>query len=188
MNKRKSLPNCIKDQYANNMSREVGHKVKFCIGMTGQVEGTILYSKQFIHGTIIIVSNDLKGTSKAAFIGWDFVCVYLSEYSQSGVMDWFRPGSDPDLAAVKAEFIPPPPSPKKWVLISTVANEVNLPVRRPMMHNGKKITFDDKIKAEAFCERFVELLHPLYNDAAISDSLLDYMDAVIGCLTVEEEQ
>lgn len=188
MNKRKSLPSCIRDQYADNMSRVVGDKVAFYIGNHRQVKGTILYSKQFDHGTIIIVSNDLKGQSIAAFMGWDFVCVYLSEYSQSGVMDWFRPGSDPDLAVVKAEFIPPPPLPKKWVLISTVANEVNQPVRRPMMHQGKKITFDDKIKAEAFCERFVELLHPLYNDAAIADSLLDYMDAVIGSMTVEEEQ
>lgn len=187
MNKRKSLPQCIRDQYADNMSRIVGGKVKFCIGNNGQVEGTILYSKQFVHGTIIIVSNDLKGQSVAAFIRWDFVCIYLSEYSQSGVMDWFRPGSDPDLAMVKAEFVPPPPPPKRWVLISTVANEVNQPVRRPMMYQGKKITFDDKVKAEAFCERFTELLHPIYNDAATAESLLDYMDAVIGSLTVEED-
>lgn len=194
MSKRKSLLYCITNAAADNMKTGLGERVDFnmntgssAYGVSGtRVCGEILYSRKFEHGTIIIVSNELREKTKEAAFSWLFVPLWVSECSQSGIMHWANTGAsvsgagpDPDLAIVKQEFIPPVPPPKPFVLHISTFEGMWDRVQKVGKAAGEAITFADQGEADYFLARLSEAIavtnfsHP--DDRAKAEKLISLL-------------
>lgn len=94
---KKSFFGCFTDSVARNIPRKVGVRVYISYNSYGPqcIQGKIMFVKEDVHGTLLMVKNDNFGNNLSSLPGWATVPIWISKcYGQSGILATWRDDAD----------------------------------------------------------------------------------------------